>query len=99
MCKLHTDEFKLTHACVRAGIGKVTGTAWSFTDVILGVILAMSNTVAGMLTDWTEAQALGNIGCFGGGLAAATLSAAVLLLFITFGDLGREVKDVMHVTA
>lgn len=72
------------------GIGKVAGTAWSFTDMLLGVILAYSNSLAGYLADQTAAQGLGNVGCFYGGATACGLSILALLLFSTFGSLGRD---------
>lgn len=72
------------------GLGKVTGTAWSFTDMFLGIILAYSNSLAGFLADKTAAQGLGNIGCFYGGAAACGLSILALFLFSTFGALGRD---------
>jgi len=72
------------------GLGKITGTAWSFTDMLLGIILAYSNSLAGFLADRTAQQGLGNIGCFFGGATACSLSILALLLFSTFGSLGRE---------
>lgn len=78
----------VTKSC-RAGIGKVTGTAWSFTDIILGCILAASNQLAGKLTDITVARGTGNIGAFGGGAAAAIAATLLLLLFMKFGDLAK----------
>jgi hypothetical protein len=73
-----------------AGIGSVSGTAWSFTDLVLGCILAASNQLAGRLTDWTVAQSWGNIGCFGGGAIAAVAALGMLLLLMAFGDLARD---------
>ncbi|KAL4517857.1 hypothetical protein Ndes2526A_g02232 [Nannochloris sp. 'desiccata'] len=72
------------------GLGKVAGTAWSFTDMLLGVILAYSNSLAGFLADRTATQGLGNVGCFYGGATACGLSILALLLFSTFGSLGRD---------
>lgn len=72
------------------GLGKVTGTAWSFTDMFLGIILAYSNSLAGFLADKTAAQGLGNIGCFYGGAVACGVSILALFLFSSFGALGRD---------
>ena len=72
------------------GLGKVSGTAWSFTDMLLGLILAYSNSLAGFLADRTAQAGLGTIGCFYGGATACGLSIAMLLLFSTFGSLGKE---------
>ncbi|PSC70151.1 MFS transporter isoform B [Micractinium conductrix] len=72
------------------GLGRIAGTAWSLTDLLLGVVLAASNLLAGRLADTTAARGVGGIGCFLGGAAAATLSAAALLLFSAFGELGLE---------
>jgi hypothetical protein len=55
-----------------------------------GIILAYSNSVAGRLSDLTVQARVGNIGCFFGGTVATLLSAAALVLFTTFGSLGRE---------
>lgn len=79
-----TQEFR-----VHAGIGKVAGSAWSFTDAILGCFLAGSNWLAGYLTDLTVARSLGNIGCFGGGAVASVAAIALLLVFVQFGALGK----------
>jgi hypothetical protein len=77
--------------CVcNAGIGNVSGTAWSFTDMILGCILAASNQLAGRLTDMTVKMSLGNIGCFIGGSVAAVGATTLLLIFAQFGALGKE---------
>ena len=73
-----------------AGIGNVSGTAWSFTDMVLGCILAGSNQLAGRLTDITVAKSMGNVGCFLGGSVAAVSAAILLLLFSSFGELGKE---------
>jgi hypothetical protein len=73
----------------RAGIGNVSGTAWSFTDMVLGCILAASNQLAGKLTDVTVSKSMGNIGCFLGGSVAAVTATALLMLFIAFGELGK----------
>jgi hypothetical protein len=72
------------------GLGKVAGTAWSFTDMLLGVILAYSNSLAGHLADRSAAAGLGGVGCFYGGAAACVASMLALALFATFGSLGRE---------
>lgn len=72
------------------GLGKVSGTAWSFTDMLLGIILAYSNSLAGFLADRTAQQGLGNVGCFFGGATACGLSIVALILFSTFGALGRD---------
>ncbi|KAI7836300.1 hypothetical protein COHA_009808 [Chlorella ohadii] len=72
------------------GLGRVNGTAWSLTDLLLGVALAGSNTLAGRLADWSKVRGLGVRGCFGGAAAACLLSMAVLAAFSTFGDLGKE---------
>ncbi|CAL5224326.1 g6995 [Coccomyxa viridis] len=72
------------------GIGRITGTCWSFTDFIFGIILAYSNSVAGRLSDISVRANSGNIGCFLGGTVATLLSAAALILFTQFGALGKE---------
>lgn len=72
------------------GIGKLSGTAVSFTDLLLGFVLAASNGVAGVLSDYTRHHGLGNVGCFAGGATAAGLALLLLLVFHKFGDLGRE---------
>ena len=72
------------------GLGKISGTCWSFTDFVFGIILAYSNSVAGRLSDLTIRAELGNIGCFLGGSAATILSGIALVLFSTFSDLGKE---------
>eukprot|EP00884_Botryococcus_braunii_P019483 jgi/Botrbrau1/6218/Bobra.0109s0013.1 len=77
------------------GIGKIAGTCWSFTDLVLGIILAYSNSVAGRLSDMTVKQGLGNIGCFYGGAVATVLSGLALIIFSTFSDLGSEDAIVM----
>ena len=55
-----------------------------------GVILAYSNSLAGRFADVTVQKGMGNVGCFYGGAAACALSMLALLLFSTFGSLGRE---------
>jgi Na+/melibiose symporter-like transporter len=65
------------------GIGKLTGTAVSFTDLILGFVLALSNVNAGYLCDIS----IGNTGCFVGGAMATITSALLLTLFSKFGNL------------
>lgn len=72
------------------GLGKLSGTAVSVTDLALGVVLAFSNTMAGVLSDVTRANGLGNIGCFGGGAVASLLAAFALVLFDKWGDLGKD---------
>lgn len=57
---------------------------------MLGCILAASNQLAGRLTDWTVAQSWGNVGCFYGGATASVAATAMLVLLVTFGDLGRD---------
>ena len=66
-----------------AGVGKLTGTAVSLTDLILGFVLAMSNVNAGYLCDISQ----GSTGCFAGGALATTVSAMLLLIFSKFGSL------------
>lgn len=65
------------------GIGKLTGTAVSFTDLILGFVLALSNITAGYLCDMSS----GNVGCFAGGATATTISALLLMVFSKYGSL------------
>ena len=65
------------------GIGKLTGTAVSFTDLILGFVLALSNILAGYLCDMSS----GNIGCFAGGATATIISALLLMVFSKYGSL------------
>eukprot|EP00891_Asterochloris_glomerata_P008342 jgi/Astpho2/8342/fgenesh1_pg.00122_%23_79_t len=72
------------------GLGRVSGTVWSFTDFVLGVVLAYSNSLAGKLTDLSLKAGYGNTGCFYGGAAATVLSGIVLLVAANFLDLGRE---------
>lgn len=72
------------------GLGRVSGTVWSFTDFVLGIVLAYSNSVAGKLADYTQQRGLGNIGCFYGGMVAVTLAGLVLLICTRFLDLGKE---------
>jgi hypothetical protein len=66
-----------------AGVGKLTGTAVSFTDLILGFVLVISNINAGYLCDISQ----GSIGCFAGGAIATTMSALLLMIFSKFGSL------------
>ena len=73
-----------------AGVGKISGTCWSFTDLIFGIILAYSNSLAGRLSDATIAAGAGNVGCFVGGAVATVLSGLALIAFSTWGDLGKE---------
>lgn len=77
-------------AGVIPGVGKLSGTAVSFTDLLLGFVLAASNTLAGVLSDMTQAAGYGNVGCFAGGAAACVLSGLLLLAFERWGDLGRD---------
>jgi hypothetical protein len=72
------------------GIGKLSGTAVSFTDFLLGFVLAASNVLAGRLSDAAQQAGLGNVGCFAGGAAACGLAAVLLALFARFGALGRD---------
>ena len=72
------------------GIGKITGTVWSFSDFILGLVLSFSNSLAGYLADKTAAQGVGNVGCFGGGAVACVLSICAVLVFSQFGSIGKE---------
>ncbi|PNW83272.1 hypothetical protein CHLRE_05g232751v5 [Chlamydomonas reinhardtii] len=71
------------------GVGRLSGTAVSFTDLLLGFVLAASNAVAGILADLTRAAGYGNVGCFLGGAAACVLSGLLLLAFERWGDLGK----------
>jgi hypothetical protein len=57
--------------------------------MVLGCILAASNQLAGKLTDLTVHKSMGNVGCFLGGSVAAVSAAALLMLFIAFGELGK----------
>ncbi|KAK9849389.1 hypothetical protein WJX84_005290 [Apatococcus fuscideae] len=72
------------------GIGRITGTCWSFTDFVFGIILAYSNSVAGKFADITVQQGRGNIGCFFGGIGATVLSGLALIIFAKFFHLGKE---------
>jgi len=65
------------------GVGKLTGTAVSLTDMILGFVLALSNVMAGYLCDISQ----GSTGCFAGGAFATTVSAILLMVFSKFGSL------------
>ncbi|WIA41298.1 hypothetical protein OEZ86_004901 [Tetradesmus obliquus] len=75
------------------GIGKLGGTAVSFTDFLLGFALVASNTLAGCLSDWTNSRALGNTGCFYGGGCASLAALLLLTLFARFGSLGRKATE------
>lgn len=66
------------------GLGRVNGTAWSFTDFVFGIILAYSNSLAGKLADITATKGMGNIGCFFGGGCATVLSMVALALFARY---------------
>lgn len=72
------------------GIGKLSGTAVSFTDFLLGFVLAASNVLAGRLSDAAQQAGLGNVGCFAGGAAACGAAFVLLVLFARFGALGRD---------
>jgi hypothetical protein len=72
------------------GLGRISGTAVSFTDLLLGFVLVAGNTAAGVLSDVTRSAGLGNVGCFAGGAVAAVAAAVLLALFTQFGDLGRD---------
>ena len=72
------------------GVGKIGGTAWSFTDVVFGLILAGSNILAGKMADWTAAKGLGGVGCFYSGAVACVLATALLWLFQEAGNLKEE---------
>lgn len=72
------------------GIGRISGTAVSFTDLLLGFVLAASNGVAGMLSDWTASAGYGNVGCFLGGATACTVAGILLIILTKFGDLGKQ---------
>lgn len=65
------------------GLGKLTGTAVSFTDLILGFVLALSNITAGFLCDMSTH----NVGCFAGGATATIVSALLLALFSKYGSM------------
>jgi MFS family permease len=65
------------------GIGKLTGTAVSFTDLILGFVLAFSNILAGYLCDMST----NNVGCFAGGATATVVSGLLLAVFSKYGSL------------
>uniref|UniRef100_A0A7S0YI33 Major facilitator superfamily (MFS) profile domain-containing protein n=1 Tax=Polytomella parva TaxID=51329 RepID=A0A7S0YI33_9CHLO len=72
------------------GIGKVSGTAVSFTDLLLGFVLAASNAMAGILSDRTRVMGFGNTGCFAGGASACILASLLLMAFSKYGDLGKD---------
>ena len=72
------------------GLGKLSGTAVSFTDFLLGFVLAASNVLAGRLSDYTRTHGFGNVGCFAGGASACAAAALLLLLFSRFGALGSD---------
>lgn len=73
-----------------SGLGRISGTAWSLTDLVLGFALAYSNTLAGRLCDITTQRGLGTSGCFMGGAAMSAAAILALTLFATAGDLGKE---------
>ncbi|KAG2487499.1 hypothetical protein HYH03_013918 [Edaphochlamys debaryana] len=77
------------------GVGLLSGTAVSFTDLLLGFVLAASNALAGVLADMTRAAGYGNVGCFLGGATACVLSGLLLFAFEKWGDLGRDDMIVM----
>ncbi|PSC70904.1 MFS transporter [Micractinium conductrix] len=72
------------------GLGRITGTAWSLSDLILGIVLAYANALAGHLCDFTAQRGMGTSGCFLGRTAISALAVVALLLFSAFGELGRE---------
>ncbi|KAL4445338.1 hypothetical protein ABPG77_011163 [Micractinium sp. CCAP 211/92] len=72
------------------GVGRIAGTVWSLTDLALGLALAQSNTLAGRLCDWTARQGMGATGCFLGGALMMGCTAAALLLFAVWGELGKD---------
>lgn len=72
------------------GLGRISGTAVSFTDLLLGFVLAASNAVAGMLSDKSAAMGYGNVGCFAGGATACATAGVLLILLTKFGDLGKQ---------
>lgn len=78
------------HAGHLPGVGKLSGTAVSFTDLLLGFVLAASNAVAGILTDMTRTSGYGNTGCFAGGALACVAAGALLMVFERWGDLGKD---------
>lgn len=43
-----------------------------------------------MLSDASQTAGLGNVGCFAGGAVACVGAGVMLLLFSTFGDLGKD---------
>ena len=93
-CLKFTQRCGSQHVCsCRTGLGMVSGTAWSFTDIVLGFILASSNQLAGKLTDITVGQSLGNVGCFWGGGTAAVAAIVLLLIFTRFGSLGQVAES------
>ena len=49
-----------------------------------------SNGVAGVLSDISSAQGLGNVGCFAGGAVACGLAIILLNGFAKFGSLGKD---------
>lgn len=65
-----------------------------FASLGAGVALAVSNTLAGRLTDLTLRRGLGSIGCFLGAAVACAASILAMLAFSTFGQLGKE--DPLH---
>ncbi len=65
------------------GVGKLTGTAVSLTDLFLGLVLVVSNITAGYLCDVSQ----GSTGCFVGGAIATATSAVLLMFFSKFRDL------------
>ena len=80
--KLHRANLHLYNVCRTAN------------DIVAGIILAYSNSLAGRLSDMSVTQGYGNIGCFLGGTTATVLSGIALLVFSKFSDLGREDKIV-----
>ena len=72
------------------GAGRIAGTAWSLTDLLLGVVLAASNLLAGRLCDATLARGWGPTGCFLGGAVACVAAMAALGAGAAWGELGRD---------
>ncbi len=69
------------------GIGKISGSVVSFTDCILGIVLIFSNILAGVLSDITKNNMLGNTGSFYGGFTACLISIIVFNIFNKYFDL------------
>lgn len=69
------------------GIGKISGSVVSFTDCILGIVLVCSNILAGLLSDISKTNLLGNTGSFYGGFTACFITIIVFNLFNKYFDL------------